>query len=359
MRKNGQKNVFEETIFSGVLSDRDDKFEMELTLRAGPDSRLVIQPVSVSTRCYVALSKHVGAPGSKSSWLAFEGISSEGTIFRSTYLSVYGHGHGTDGAWLKLAASKAHIILKRSEADDAKDVGVQWSLRGFRSFRNRPTKTSLGVVIVRGMHEFESYDEVTGSLAINPDGMAVDDAWFEKADEMLEFVWRGLEFGHGGRLPISLIQEYRSKEVVATFYEGKGSPPHLPSIHFLNQSDYIECLATHFDRKDTFPEAVWTAVGWLNSRTAIEEVRFLNIMTAIETILENLLPNTETKILPASEFSAVKDSLLATLERHSLAKEGLDIFKGKIKQLNSRTLSQKLSAVLDSDLLPEGYPFIS
>ncbi|MAN73036.1 MAG: hypothetical protein CME84_02970 [Henriciella sp.] len=133
----------------------------------------------------------------------------------------------------------------------------------------------------------------------------------------------------------------------------------MPSIHFLNQSDYIECLATHFDRKDTFPEAVWTAVGWLNSRTAIEEVRFLNIMTAIETILENLLPNTETKILPASEFSAVKDSLLATLERHSLAKEGLDIFKGKIKQLNSRTLSQKLSAVLDSDLLPEGYPFIS
>ena len=212
------QNIFEETLFTGSLSSSAETFDLSLTVHAGPDSQIVIAPVSITTEDYIALSGYFGKPGSQSDWLSFEGESACGKTFSSDYLFLRGHRHGSKGATITLAASEAKIIWPRDDHAGATRSAAQWFLRGFRAFRNRPIITPLGRLIVRGHHKPESPDQVSGCLALIADDESVEADWFEKADALLEFVWRGLEFGHGGRLPISHVEAIGANEITYTFY---------------------------------------------------------------------------------------------------------------------------------------------
>ncbi len=149
-----------------------------------------------------------------------------------------------------------------------------------------------------------------------------------------------------------VAQVFRPNEVIATFYAGSARPAHLPAIHFLDQSDFIAALVARFESDDDFPEGVWQAVGWLNNDSSIDEVRFLTLMTAIETILQDLVPDATSTLIPKQEFKQIRAALIDTLDDFDLSEEEHEVLKNNIYGINRAPLSKKLMAVIKKYELP-------
>ena len=347
-------SCFPQTQFEGTVSVGEFTADVAFVVIAGQDCRLLVDPLSVDGEAYVALSKAMGRPGEHGRAVKLVGTSVDNVVFSSNDMYVGGTNSGSDGFTIRLTTGEASIIVPRPKDEKRTRAALEFSLRGFKSFRPEPVKAGLGQVIVRGVHKSTSSDEVSGEIIVQSDELAPDEGWYTQAEDLAEFVWKGLQFGHGGRLQVPLVQVFRPESVTATFYRGAGRPRHLPAIHFMDQSAFIEALVRRFEDRDAFPDAVWQAVGWLNNDSYIDEVRFLTLMTAIETILDSLVPTRRSTIIPKTDFEPIRDALIDVLSGHDLTETHAKIFANKIKGLNQVTLSNKLQAVIEKYELPTG-----
>jgi len=345
-------SCFPQTQFEGTVSVGDFIADVSFVAFAGQDCRLVVDPFRVDGETYVALSKAMGRPGEHGQAVKLAGTSADSIVFSSSDMDVGGSSSGSEGFEIRLTTGEASIIVPRPKDEKGTRTELKFSLRGFKSFRPGPVKAGLGQVIVRGVHTPTSSDEVSGEIIVQSDELAPDEGWYTQAEDLAEFVWKGLQFGHGGRLQVPLLQVFRPESVTATLYRGAGRPRHLPAIHLMDQSAFIEALVRRFEDPDAFPDAVWQAVGWLNSDSSIDEVRFLTLMTAIETILDNLVPTRRSTIIPKTDFEPIRDALIDVLSGRDLTETHAEIFANKIKGLNQATLSNKLQAVIEKYELP-------
>lgn len=346
------ESVFQATTFEGKISAGDCEHPLSFVASAGEDCRLVINPLTLPGTAYVALSKSMGEPGSHAEPVTLVGESTDGVRFSSQHMEVRGLNSGSKGHQIRLGTGEASITLPRKNDPTDSMVGLKLALRGFKSFRPSPVIARLGTVVVQGAHKILSPDEVSGAINIQKQAGDPEDKWFQEAEAMADFVWRGLQFGHGGRLHVPLIQEFRSKCVVATFYNGSGRPAHLPAIHFLDQSDFVAALVERFESEELFPDAVWQAVGWLNNDSSIDEVRYLTLMTAVETILHSLVPDAPSTLIAKEKFQPVRDALISKLDEFELSQEEVGVLAGNIKGINRAPISKKLKAVVKKYSLP-------
>lgn len=345
-------SCFSQTQFEGAVSIGDFTADVTFVAIAGKDCRLVVDPFRVDGETYVALRKAMGRPGEHGQTVKLAGASVDNIVFSSNDMDVSGTKIGSEGFEIRLTAGEASIIVPRSTDEKGTRPAIKFALRGFKSVRPRPVKAELGKVIVRGGHKPSSSDEVSGEIIVQSAERLPDEDWYTEAEHLAEFIWKGLQFGHGGRLQVPLIQVFRPESVAVTFYQGAGRPHHLPAIHYMDQSAFIEALVRRFEDPDAFPDAVWQAVGWLNNDSSIDEVRFLTLMTAIETILDSLVPTRQSTIVPKTDFEPIRDALLNVLSGHELTRTHAEIFANKIKALNQATLSNKLQAVIEKYHLP-------
>lgn len=346
-----EASIFQTTKFEGKISAGDFEQPLAFVAHAGDDCRLVVNPLTVPGKTYVALSKFMGEPGAHAEAITLEGKSGDGIKFFSPHMEISGGSSGTDGHQIRLATGEASITLPRTNYAKGAAVGLKLLLRGFKSFRPSPVQAQLGKVFVQGAHKVTSVDDVSGSIFVQCTDQP-DDSWFKDAEALADFVWRGLQFGHGGRLHVPLIQEFRPNEEIATFYNGSGRPAHLSAIHFLDQSDFVAALVARFESDDPFPDDVWQAVGWLNNDSTIDEVRFLTLMTAVETILHSLVPDASSTLIPRPEFQPIREALIHALNEFDISQEEQDVLAEKIKGINRAPLSRKLKAVIEKYGLP-------
>lgn len=345
-------SVFRATTFKGKIATCSFEQDVTFVASAGNDCRLIIEPLSVSGETFVALSKCMGGPGGHAKAIALFGESADGIKFSSPHMEVRGSKFSTEGHEIRLETGEASITLPRDGGSGKAEASIKLSLRGFKSYRPKPVKAQLGEVIVQGAKELASADEVSGAISVRCLEARPDESWYLDAESLAEFVWKGLQFGHGGRLQVPLLQVYRPDAVTATFYNGSGRPAYLPAIHFLDQSEFVAALVARFESNDDFPEAVWHAVGWLNNDSAIDEVRYLTLMTAIETILHSLVPEAQSTLLPKARFKPIRNAITCVLARFTLSQDETVILKDNIGQINRAPLSHKLKAVIDKYGIP-------
>jgi hypothetical protein len=345
-------SCFTQTQFEGTVSVGNFSSDVTFVAIAEQDCRLVVDPFRVDGDTSLALSKAMGQPGEHGQTVKLAGTTADNIVFSSSDMDVVGSSSGSEGFEIRLTTGEASIIVPRPKDKKETRTAVKLFLRGFKSFSQIEVRASLGQVIVRGVPKPTSSDEVSGEIIVQSDELALDEDWYTQAEDLAKFVWKGLQFGHGGRLQVPLLQVFRPESVTATFYQGAGRPGHLPAIHFMDQLAFIEALVRRFEHPDAFPDAVWQAVGWLNSDSSIDEVRFLTLMTAIETILDSLVPTRRSTIIPKTDFEPIRDALIDALSGHDLTETHAEIFANKIKGLNQATLSNKLQAVIEKYELP-------
>ncbi|WP_171239819.1 HEPN domain-containing protein [Ruegeria sp. HKCCA5491] len=345
-------SVFEATTFEGKVSYGNFEEPVSFVAHAGEDCRLVVDPLTVSAKTYVALSKAMGEPGSTAEPVTLSGESSDGISFVSPHMEIRGAGPGTDGHQIRLGTGEASISIPRKNDSKRPDFGVKLLLRGFKSFRTSPVEAKLGTVYVQSANKVASADEVSGAIIVTSNDDQPNESWYQDAEALAEFVWRGLQFGHGGRLHVPLIQIFRAQEEIATFYNGSGRHAHLPAIHFLDQSDFIAALVARFESDDPFPDEVWQTVGWLNNDSSVDEVRYQTLMTAVETILHSLVPDASSTLIPKTKFKPIRESFIQALAEFGLGQEETDVLVNNIKGINRAPMSRKLNAVIKKYNLP-------
>lgn len=331
--------------YTGKIAYENEAFPLDFDVWSGEDSRLLIEPQPLHTQVVFKLHSAMGQTGSYSHSLILEGDSADGTSFFSDTVNLHGIKIGSLENTVKLVARKATVTLTLTESTRT-PVARRW-FRGFQGFRNPTVAMSLGTVEVAGATKPADENEMSGHVTLEaPDSVCVDD-WLKRAQAFLSFMHMGLAFAHGGRLQAPRQDIIVGHRWEATYYSGDGFRRSLAPINSLNQGPFIKALAKRFDDPNPFPDMLWTAVGWLHTDSSIRESSFLMSMTALETVVEHVIPKGLTTVIPKAAFKALRSELLKALSQRGLGEEPAKIFEGKIENLNGRSLSQKIQALRD------------
>lgn len=345
-------DILGETKFAGSLSKDGLAVDVTFFARVASDFRLELKLDALPAKSALPFTA-MGKPGETVESLTLTGLADDGTKFFSDTIGVVGWQH-SDAFILTLEVRKAVLTSKLEKP--AATPRVRFLLRSFSSFSNPIIDTPLGKLQVWGNEKTVPNDEVSGSLLLQSDKTDVGAEWAAQADAFLSFVWRGMAFAHGGHLQVPRCEYYRDSQVDITYYAGSPAVAELPVIPFLEHGPFIEALAKRYFNLEPFPEMIWTVVGWLHFETTKDEGRFITGTTALETVVEHLTPKSQTTVVPKSDFAALRDELLKVVADSSLAQVARDIFSGKIQNLNSRTLSQKISTLRNHyGLSPDKY----
>ena len=336
--------ILERAKYTGTISNRCAKFPVTFHVSAGANFRLSIEVDPVSIQIALGVRSETFELGSASRSMLLEGKAENGNAFFSDCVDLISWSTGTKGNSIQVSAGVAKVTIAREETI-SRPLAKIW-FRNFKSFKTPVIRNSLGQIEVWGNVESLPTDEVSGSIAVQAGEESDGRSWIERADHFLDYMRHGLAFAHGSRLQSPRKDVYKEKILETTFYQGSGFSSNLAPIHYLNQGPFIEALVKRYDETVPFPDILWTAVGWIQSDARFNEVRFLTSMTALEAIVEHLIPKTLTTVMPKANFEGIRDQLLEIIANSSASKSEQEILEGKIKGLNGRTLSQKVEALL-------------
>ena len=335
--------------FQGTASFEDESVPLTFSAEVADDGRLQLQMEPISIQRMHFFSQLEGRVGTSTPLLNLCGTSVDGDLFDSNSVSVKRLHYSTDAVNIELRALKATITLQLNEPPPA--TCVRLSLREFKAFRTPDVESKLGKVHVWGATSTLERDDVSGGIAVVARN-SVQDKWYVHADELLSFLHRGLSFASGKRLQAPVVEVFKPDRCLVTLYEGSPFEPSLPVVHHLNLGPFLEALVRRFELQPAFPDILWVATGWLHSGAKFNEVRFLTSMIALEVVVDGVLPEKLTTNIQKATFAPLRDAFLSELDRHELADDSMKIFSGKLRQLNQRTLSQKLIALRDHYDLP-------
>lgn len=343
--------VLDEKSYVGLVKFGEFSAPVTFRMGAGADCRLWFDLDAVDSKTYVQLAKALGQTGESVTWFSLSGESEDGFKVSSDSVHVIGLG-GHVGAHKVRIAANAAVVTHSLTEEVAKPLLRLW-FRGFQSFRNSPVETPLGTLLVSGLAKDVGRDDASGCVAVQAaNGQPAAD-WRANADELLRHMHRGLSFAHGGRLQTPLLEYVAGNEVAATFFAGSGFAAEFAIQHFLNQDPIIKALVARYFAKGPLPDALWTALGWMQSDTTFDEIRFLTAMTALETIAESELTGASGTVMPKATYKPIRAALNAAVDLLPRIPEAHRvILKSRIAGLNRRTFAEKIDALFDQYAIP-------
>lgn len=337
------------TKFNGTISRGTEAFAVTFEVLVGEDARLKLNLEPLELSAYSSVVQAIGEPGTFAESLTLEGRGLRGEAFYSDTVEVSGFRSGPAGNRIAVSAREGRL---RFSCDPVPRPRTRLWLRGFKSFHTPSVSMSLGEIFVRGPVKLSSPDEASGTITVQAaEGTSLEN-WLERADEFLTFMHRGLAFSRGARLQAPRLDILHGNILEHHFYAGDAFRAGLAPIDHRDQGDFIKALAVRFDKGSEFPEILWRVTGWLHSDSVFDEARFLMSMTSLEAAVEHLLPEPASTIISKSLFEPLRDDLLAALQEHQIAESAVGVIQSKIRQLNSRSLYNKIQGLRDHYQLP-------
>ena len=343
------------TRFVGKLSFEGKSSDLQFDTFLGPDGQLMIEAQPIHTADAMWLSRALGEPGALLSPMALSGEAFGGERFDSC--EIYLHGttikQASDGFSImpKLGISSAEICAPEVESGSFKSI--RWQVVGLEAPKEYVVSTPIGRIIVSGDSSSKCNKLGLAHIEIRSDGDLGGEGWRKSAEELIQFVFEGLGFAQGKRLNL-MRTEYCSNGIIRSkFFRAPSFEGNLAPIAQRHQAAFVGALVRRFNGAEAFPDALWTAIGWINSRNKLREGGFLMSMTALETIVERVIPKSVTTVMEKSEFQRVCSKLLESLDSAGLDGASKEIFAGRIRNLNGRTLSQKIKALRQHYVLSE------
>lgn len=337
--------IFPAERFVGTLSDGAASVPIALTVGAGDDCRLVFE-VEPGDRELGRMGFGAGArPGLEMPEYALRGKSAAGNTIASDTVSIIAHGHNSQGHTIGIEAGEATLVIPLVGRQE-RPILREW-FRSFRSFRNPVIETPLGTVYVYGDAKVPNRDVMSGYVGVQaPDGPVPED-WRRRADAFLLHMNRGIAFAHGGRLQVPRLDYIAGGESITTFYAGEAFRSEFAIQHQLNHGPILQALVDRFFNQGPLPEVLWTALGWMQSDTTFDELRYLTAMTALETIIETELPAKRGTTLPKPEFKVLRAELDKVVASSALSETERKIFSERLAGINRKSFAEKINGLFD------------
>ncbi|MDX8458181.1 hypothetical protein [Mesorhizobium humile] len=345
-RKRADRMVLKKRRYRGTLLARGQPVDVRFSLSAKADCRLRFKFDALGGQSFLLLAQTFGKPGLPSERLSLDARTKSGDRITSDTLSMAGYSVNDDGHFIEVSYLTA-TVSQAMKKTTPRPLLRLW-FRGFSSFRNSPVKTPLGILAVWGSSDGSRADEMSGCVTLEAPSEAPGAGWVADADQFLRYMHQGLAFAHGARLQTPRVDYVEGNTLTATFYSGVGYQQELSVQHFLNHGPFIAALVRRYFEKGPVPEVIWIGLRWMQSGSTADEVRFLTAMTALETIIETVLPAKKGSTVPKSTFKGLRQKLLDVVDQQpDLTASQNEIFKERIKGINQKPLSAKIDGLFD------------
>jgi hypothetical protein len=344
-RGTGLVDIFPSERFEGTLSNGSASVPIAFAVSAGEDCRLAFD-VEPGGRELGRVAFGAGSTsGLEMAEYELRGRSAAGKTIESNSVSIIAHGHNALGHTIGIEAGEATLVLPLQERQE-RPILREW-FRSFKSFRNPAFETPLGTMVVHGDTKVPNRDAMSGYVAVQAPAGPVPDDWRQRADAFLLHMGRGISFVHGGRLQVPRLDYIVEGLSMTTFYSGEPFGSEFPIQHQLNHGPILQALVDRYFSQGPLPEVLWTALGWMQSDTTFDELRYLTAMTALETIIETELPTKKGTTLPKSEFKALRAELDKAVAASGLSEAEQKIFSQRLAGMNRKSFAEKINGLFD------------
>ena len=122
----------------------------------------------------------------------------------------------------------------------------------------------------------------------------------------------------------------------------------MPPLPHLNLQPIVSTAVTNIESVDTCRDAFEMAIGWLSVPTAIDEIRFLSGMTALESMASRSLRTSQTSLLMGSRSKRFAKRVRALVDKQDdIDVAAREAIKKKIPELNRRSFLEQIEALLE------------
>ena len=291
--------------------------------------------------------RSIGKPGDIIDEFALDCTGSGGRRLTSDCAHLTGCNLNSQGLQIGLRTREAS--LKMTADGEHPRPALRFQLRGFACFPAVHVASTIGPLLLLGATRASATDEITGHITAEAADSCESTIWHASAIHMLTHVRTVLAFAHGAPLPVPITEYVFGRHVKVTFHEsGAGSAPMMPPLSHLDLRPIVTAAVTNIESIDYIRDAFELAVGWLTVPTAIDEIRFLSGMTALESVASRSLLSSQTSILSRSKSDRLARRVRSLVDEHEdIDVPDRDAIKDKIPELNRRPFIQQVDALLE------------
>lgn len=304
----------------------------------------------------VYIKRHWHGEGSEFGYFALRGTAADGTQFTTSdlYFTTIEEADASDhGLQMRPIGGCSYANFHRKLLETSPKPILQVHLKGFRNYGQLDFECPLGRIVMSGKLKVVDPDTLTGFIAV----MATDSdcdprVWRQSADKLVEHVRWIMSFASAVRLraPVSEFRFGDTLEVEAWSQTVQAAAP-TPVIHFLNQQGIFEAAVKSFFEPPIAAKNLPFAIEWFAMETNQNELRLINVMTALENLVSSNLLEEEIFIRPANEFKQLRDELKETIKVSSANWANVDESAAKsmradlyerLNDLNRRSIFDKI-----------------
>lgn len=260
----------------------------------------------------------------------------------------------TDKIELAGSCSTAEIVVPVEEVHHAPVLLL--FLKGLEGFNALSEQTPLGAIEIAGTTRPDDHDKVLGQIRIKADTLgdmtALD--WRMKADALADHVRRVMSFGFGIVLRTPATQVWY-QQTMTIYYRSQTQQrkPTMPLIKPLRLDDMFKAAVTSFFSPPVDVKNLSFAIEWFAMEATYNEVRLINVMTALENLLSSNVG--DAKFLECKKFEKLRGEVRGKI-REWLANNGYTPdecktltanMNAKLGDVNRQSFRDKLNTLIE------------
>lgn len=341
--------------FEGQLSAGESS--LGVTFQARVDERGEIQftfPVLPFNKETAFIRLHSNGPRQEVDYFHLMGEAEDGTTFESDHVHVAKHSlssnNETGENTLEFGFACEQGTFKRPLTEAAQTPSLFHWLKGFECFRRPHAECRLGTVMAAGPRKLEAPDKVVGWISVQAREAPPDvEAWRSEAEHLLNHVRRVMSFAASVHLKSPVLEFIADgvKEVTA-YSQDAQHPATMRTFHVLEQDAIFKAAVSSFFDPPVETRDLFFAFEWFAMPSTYNEVRLVNAMTTLESLVASNLLEKDACIQPAKDFKKTRTVLRKVIEQ-CLEKwptddvnETLQELSEKLGDLNRRSFRRKL-----------------
>lgn len=267
---------------------------------------------------------------------------------------------GPSGSFITLKLQYGEVVFHASRPDDRPSgLSLRRWLRDYGCWFRNETDTPLGVASVSGSRSINERGRVTGALVLNaPSGVADEGEWLAAGRALLDHLQNVLGFA-GAQVLKAPVEEVVAAAGWTLIARNQSTPRNTnhPVFHPSALKDIFSQAASAHFAPPVAARNLPFAMEWFSMDAGYNEGRLVQVMTALENLIESNLPPERRRFLNRRAFGRVRGVLreaVATALNAEISKGGaperadfLANLPAKLADLNRRPLLNKLLLLAD------------
>lgn len=335
--------------FDGALKSTDLEWPMTFKVKISDDGELEFEipslPLNENTREISSLwSKASEAPHH----FRLTGVASDASIFETTTLFFTSDRIVEEQSefriHLKARCSIGTITQSFENADGI--LAVCFWLRGFECFPALHAASELGNVTMTGSTPLPSGKKLSGHLQITSGTKWANAAkWLSDAQELLQHIRHIMSFAQSRDIKAVTTKIWADQTCTTKITsQGFSYGTDMPVFHFLTMQPIFDAAVKSFSQPALKVSKLNFAIDWFAMHTTYSETRLLNVITALENLINANLDEAEKFLLPPKRFDQISEMMRRAFcepvgDLEIKFRRGL---KAKMEELNRRPLHEKI-----------------